>query len=247
MMTSHPFTFLVSLVFLLGTAGAIRANDNYPVPNTRTAADSVITFNEIMYHPAGDDSGLEWIELHNQMSLNMDISNWRIEGGIDFQFPTNTVLPSNGYLVIAAEPDRLRALTGRTNIVGAFTKRLSNSGEVLRLRNNSQRLMDEISFSDEEPWPLGADGSGSSLSKRDRYDASSPAGNWRPSAEPGGTPGRENFSGSTVLAPTIAFHEIAAAGSTNFFFELINYGPEPITLAGCRILFSSGRSFPLGT
>src|ERR1043166_1018941 len=56
-------------------------------PNTRTAADSVITFNEIMYHPAGDDPKAEWVELYNQMSINMDISKWRITGAIDFQFP----------------------------------------------------------------------------------------------------------------------------------------------------------------
>src|SRR5688572_17543039 len=67
-------------------------------PNTTTAADSVITFNEIMYHPAGDDPALEWLELHNQMSLNMDISGWRVEGGIEFRFPTNTTFRAGSYL-----------------------------------------------------------------------------------------------------------------------------------------------------
>src|SRR5436190_4643066 len=50
------------------------------VPDTNSAADSVITFNEIMYHPVKDDPSGEWIELYNQMSINMDISNWRITG-----------------------------------------------------------------------------------------------------------------------------------------------------------------------
>jgi hypothetical protein len=162
-------------------------------PDTVTAADSVVTFNEIMYRPAGDDDGLEWVELHNQMSVDMDISNWRIEGGVDFQFPTNTVLSASRYIIVAADPNRLRNAAPATNIYGPFSNRLSNSGETLRLRNNSGRLMDEVTYGDEDPWPVGADGSGASLAKLGRFNASSPAANWRPSTQPGGTPASENF------------------------------------------------------
>lgn len=172
-------------------------------PNTSTAASSVATFNEVMYHPAGDDAGMEWVEVHNQMSLNLDISGWRITGGIEFQFPTNTVFPAGGYIVIAADPERLRTATSVTNIFGPFSPRLSNSGETLRLRNQSGRLLDEMTYSDEDPWPVGADGSGASLSKRRPFDASSPAANWRVSAQRGGTPGRANFVSTEELAPAV--------------------------------------------
>ena len=37
-----------------------------PEPNTTIAADAVITFNEIMYHPLGENT-LEWVELYNQI------------------------------------------------------------------------------------------------------------------------------------------------------------------------------------
>ena len=181
-----------------------QSGSTYAEPNTTTAADSVITFNEVMYHPAGDDPGMEWVEVYNQMSVNMDISRWEIEGGIEFRFPTNTVLNAGSYLVIASNPARLQALTGLTNIFGPFTNFLSNSGETLRLRNQSGRLMDEMQYSDEDPWPVGPDGSGASLSKRERYNASSPAANWRASAQAGGTPGRVNFDTSGVIeAPAI--------------------------------------------
>lgn len=170
-------------------------------PNTDTAADSVITFNEIMYHPTGDDPRMEWLELYNQMSVNMDISNWRVEGGIDFRFPTNTTLNANRYLVIAADPDALRTTSGATNVFGPFSKRLSNSGEILRLRNNSSRLMDEMTYSDEDRWPVSADGSGASLAKKGRFDASSPAANWRASVHIGGTPGQINFLATQSITP----------------------------------------------
>jgi hypothetical protein len=173
--------------------GKLAAGTSSSQPDTTTAADSIVTFNEIMYHPAGDDPALEWVELYNQMSVDIELSNWRIEGGIDFSFPTNTILPANGYAVVAANPAALVAATGATNVFGPFTKHLANGGETLRLRNHNNRILDELTYSDNWPWPITADGSGASLAKIDRYSASSPGANWRGSAQIGGTPGRPNF------------------------------------------------------
>src|ERR1051326_908988 len=52
-----------------------------------TRADSVVVFNEIMYHPATNEPALEWLELHNQMAVNMDLSGWSLDGGVQFKFP----------------------------------------------------------------------------------------------------------------------------------------------------------------
>jgi len=137
----------------------LSAQNTDAVPDTTSAADSVITFNEIMYHPTKDDTSGEWLELYNQMSINMDISNWRITGGIDFRFPTNTTFPANSYLIVAADPQTFKSVNRTANVFGPFTNSLSNGGETLRLRNNSGRLMDEVGYDDKEPWPIGADGS----------------------------------------------------------------------------------------
>src|SRR5258706_10447933 len=45
-------------------------------------ADSVVVFNEIMYHPKTNEAQLEWIELQNQMSVDVDVSAWSLTGGI---------------------------------------------------------------------------------------------------------------------------------------------------------------------
>ena len=58
---------------------------------SRIVLDSTVVFNEIHYHPADDDSSLEWIELHNQMAVDMDLSGWSVEG-VDFEFPAGTVI-----------------------------------------------------------------------------------------------------------------------------------------------------------
>src|SRR6188768_2038464 len=54
-------------------------------------ADSVVVFNEIMYHPLTNESALEWIELHNQNAVDVDLSGWRLTQGIDYIFPAGTV------------------------------------------------------------------------------------------------------------------------------------------------------------
>ncbi len=173
---------------------AVLAQNADALPDTTSAADSVITFNEIIYHPLKDDTAGEWLELYNQMSINMDISTWRITGGISYRFPTNTTFPANSYLIVAADPQAFKSVNrGVSNVFGPFTNSLANGGETLRLRNNSGRLMDEVGYDDKEPWSIGADGSGASLAKRGRFNASSPPANWRPSAQPGGTPGFDNF------------------------------------------------------
>src|SRR5262245_45680348 len=65
---SFHSTLVVCFLLLISNRTTASAAE----PNTTTAADSVISFNEVMYHPAGDDPALEWIELYNQMSVNMD-------------------------------------------------------------------------------------------------------------------------------------------------------------------------------
>src|SRR4029450_6742756 len=72
--------------------------------NSATSADCVVTVNEVMYHPLGQEAGLEWVDLHNQMAVDEDLSDWTLEGGIQYRFPKGTVIRARGYLVVAANP-----------------------------------------------------------------------------------------------------------------------------------------------
>ena len=53
--------------------------------------------------------------------------------------------------------------------------------------------MDVVDYGDNDPWPVGADGSGASLAKIDEDWAASDVTNWRTSVQIGGTPGATNF------------------------------------------------------
>ncbi len=157
------------------------------------AADSTVVFNEIMYHPAGGETELEWIELHNQMAVDMDISDWYVTGGVAFTVPEGTVLEGGGYLVIAASPQALAQATGYAGAYGPFTGDLEDLGERLELRNNSDRLMDAVDYKDRDAWPVEPGGSGATLAKFDADTASGRARNWTFSPRVGGTPGAPNF------------------------------------------------------
>ena len=156
-------------------------------------ADGVIVFNEIMYHPPVNEAAMEWVELFNQNSVDVDLSGWSVGKGIEFSFPEGTVIRGGGYLVVASSPSSLMLSTGLTNVFGPFSGRLSNSGETLELRNRNGRIMDTVSYGVDGDWPVGPDGGGVSLVKKKESLGGDSAFVWGMSPQPGGTPGQRNF------------------------------------------------------
>jgi hypothetical protein len=172
----------------------------------------VIVFNEVMYHPATDEAALEWVELHNQNAVDVDVGGWRLSSGIDYVFPGGTVIRGGGYLVVASDPASLTAQAGISPVLGPFAGRLSNGGEQLRLRDLTGRVMDELDYGTDGDWPAGADGSGPSLAKRQPNLASRPAESWTTSLQPGGTPGASNSLTNAMPVPPQAVSEVEPRG-----------------------------------
>jgi len=164
-----------------------------PCAQADLPVDSTVVFNEVMYHPLGGEESLQWIELYNQMSVDMDLSGWSISGAAAFTFPEGTVLAGGGYLVIARDPEALSQAAGLTEVLGPFAGDLNSGERRLELRNNNNRLMDAVNWDTCGRWPPAADGSGASLAKRIPSTRSTRALNWTASIEIGGTPGQPNF------------------------------------------------------
>jgi hypothetical protein len=148
--------------------------------------DAVVVFNELHYNPPAGDAA-EYVELINVMGVSVDISGWRLAGGVDFTFPNGTVIAGGTTLVVAKTPAMY------AGALGPFVGTLSNSGETLRLRNNDDRAMDEVTYGDSGDWPVAPDGGGSTLAKRDAFTNSATPESWASSAQSGGTPGAANF------------------------------------------------------
>src|SRR6185295_11856181 len=157
----------------------------------------------------------EFVELRNAGETAIDLTGWRIDSGIEFVFPTNAVIPAQGYIVIASDPPRLsivpRYHIPATNLYGPYQGHLGNAGnETVRLKDPNNTIIDAVSYSSSFPWPTTADGFGASerwtgivgldwqylgrsLERLSPNHPGSDPANWRASAFPGTpSPGREN-------------------------------------------------------
>jgi len=160
------------------------------------SADAIV-INEIMYNPDGTDTGREWIELYNNDSFDVDISEWKLyENDINHGLTISQgdlVIPGNEYAVIADNCDNFLLdypdFNG-TIIDSAFS--LSNLGELICIKDSSLTFVDCVDYS--PTW--GADGNGKSL-KRKNPNQKNTEDNWAESISDKGTPGMKNSVSNT--------------------------------------------------
>ena len=232
-----------------------------PAPGGAPGPDSVVTFNEIHYHPPG--ASPEWIELHNQMSIRVDVGGWKIAGGIDFTIPDGTTMEPGAYLVISA------AAGNPAGALGPFTGQLDNGGEEIELQTRFGRMMDRVNYGDSGSWPTAPDGTGPTLAKRSVEMAGDVATSWAASTAAGGTPGAANFSTPPALAaapahvagpvvineimyhhrPTYAdpANSVVFAENSAEWIELHNWSGAAVDIAGWSLSSAVGYTFPAGS
>ncbi|MGE5860827.1 MAG: CotH kinase family protein, partial [Ignavibacteria bacterium] len=160
-----------------------------------TSAAKEIVINEINYNPANDFDSGDWIELYNISDQPIDISNWYFsdsDSSHKFIFPNGTVIEPDSYLVVV---DNDSAFTSRfpdiKNYVSEIGFGLSGSGEFMKLANDASQIIDSLTYDDSLPWPVDADGGGSTLELIDAFSDNSLPENWRASINHG-TPGKLN-------------------------------------------------------
>ena len=104
-------------------------------PNARIQVHDIV-INEIMYKPISTLEDDQYVELYNQGTNAVDLGGWRFTAGIDYEFPTGTVLVADGYLVVAKNALRLQTnypgLTPR-NTQGNFKGRLGKKSDRVAL------------------------------------------------------------------------------------------------------------------
>ena len=110
----------------------------------RRVLDSTVVFSELMYHPP-DDGELEWIELHNEMAVDMDISRWSLSGGVEFEFPEETVIRGGSLIVVAVDPPTLetaqRVRPRRHLLAANRSRRMGTEGlKTSRFQSHPSRL-----------------------------------------------------------------------------------------------------------
>ena len=150
------------------------------------------TAEELAFDPTLTTSDFEFIEIHNPTLATVDLTNWRLRGEADFDFATGATLEPNLTLIVVsfdpedlANENRLIAFTNRfgltpgmvfNSLVGGYSGRLNNSFGRVELQQPDAAPLDdptfiphvtadEVLYDDLAPWPVAADGDGSSLNR----------------------------------------------------------------------------------
>ncbi|GAB5408273.1 MAG: hypothetical protein BalsKO_06380 [Balneolaceae bacterium] len=154
-----------------------------------------IIINEINYNSAANTDTEDWIEIFNNSGSAVDISGWKIKDSNDdneFVFEASTILNAGAYLVAVRDLDDFKLVFPNvTNVVDSIDFNFSNAGELVRLYNSSDVLIDQVEYDDESPWPTEPDGNGPTLELRDPDLDNSLASSWGASSG-NGTPGSQN-------------------------------------------------------
>lgn len=142
-------------------------------------------------------------------------NTWRIRGDIDFDFPTNVVIPPGGFLLLVnfdpvTNLTQLAAFTNKFKVppgvpmVGPYKGKLANSTAQIEIKAPDAPQgpqhpdfqyvpyvpIERVKYYDKAPWPTNADGRGMSLNRVKIEDYANDPINW---AEGPPTPGRQNL------------------------------------------------------
>jgi hypothetical protein len=114
----------------------------------------------------------------------MSLTGWRIRGGVDFEFGEGTTIEAGQSIVItpfnstrADNAQRTEAfrvqhqIAQDVRLVGGFAGRLSDNQDRIQLQMPLPAVdeiiprvaVDEVIYDDQSPWPIEADGAGTSL------------------------------------------------------------------------------------
>jgi hypothetical protein len=162
--------------------------------------DVPLRITEVMFHPrtggAGGDldaDAFEFVELQNIGPMTLDLSGFRLAGGIDYDFSEGlTHLPPDEVLLVVKDA---AAFLGRypslgSLVAGEYSRKLGNDGDTIRLEGASGEPI--LDFAYDDAWYPETDGEGYSLIVLDVAATPETWGDparWRPSPAADGSPG----------------------------------------------------------
>ena len=192
-----------------------------------------VVIDEIMYHPpevtvGTDDTQDEYIELWNVTASKADISGWRIKGDIDLIFPSGTIIPASGRLLLvsfdpAADTTTTAAFRAKYGIkttsvlCGPYTPKLANSTfdielaypHVLTGDTPTYINVDKVVYRDIAPWPTTADGGGFALQRASKDLIGNTAANWTAA-----TPTPESFDSDASDTDSVSLQAVILANGS---------------------------------
>ncbi|MBN1198225.1 MAG: lamin tail domain-containing protein [Bacteroidales bacterium] len=179
-MWEYPGVYNICLTVTNAYGEDVECKMGYITVNAPVEADIVIT--EIMYNPpeSGTDS-LEFIELYNNDTQQVNLENFYFSKGVTFAFPAYTLNP--GDYVIVAESAQAMLNTFGVTVLEWTDGALNNGGEEIVLNEPMGNVIDSVTYGDLLPWDTLADGWGPSLELCDPGSNNALPENWRHALE----------------------------------------------------------------
>lgn len=153
-----------------------------------------VIISEVHYRPLDPDGNgkqtaddVEFVELYNRTDRRIDLTQWRLAGGVEMTFPSGTTVdPHDSLLVVpfdATDPNRSSTtfvfrfaynLGPSVPLIGPYLGNLDDGGGTLRLERPDEPpaddpdfapyvWVDEMDYREHAPWPTSAGGAGDSL------------------------------------------------------------------------------------
>ncbi|GAB1416593.1 hypothetical protein MASR2M117_19990 [Paludibacter sp.] len=142
-----------------------------------------LAISKINYHPmsliddATDDT-LEFIAITNNSSQIVNLTGiYFRELGLVYQFPDNATIQPNQEIYLASNADKFKSWYG-IDAFDQYFRFLSNKSQRLWLADAYGNTIDDVTYYDESPWPVQADGQGYYLQRNDLNVSGASASNW---------------------------------------------------------------------
>jgi hypothetical protein len=172
-------------------------------------------------------------------------NTWQLRAAVDYDFPTNLTLAAGGHLLLvgfdpATNATQLAAFRTHYDIppnvliLGPWHGKLDNSADSIELRRPDRPdlsgpgvfvpyiMVDEVGYRDSTPWPINADGFGSSLQRVSSSTFGNDPANWDAVAS---TAGQVN-NVATNRPPTADSQSVTNAEDTVFNLTLTGADPD---------------------
>ena len=150
-----------------------------------------IAFTEFNYRSYENADAGDWIEIYNLEEDTIDLTNWSLKGYQSYEnwiFPEKTKIAPASFLVIANDTVKFKKWHPQVyNMVGPISFKLKSEEETIKLLDEFERVMHQMSFTRNHPWPIN-EGSSKSIELADLESNYRNAENWQLGC-PGGSPG----------------------------------------------------------
>ena len=129
----------------------IANTNNAGIPLSQPA-NSFIAIADVDFNPVSGNQEQEYVCLTNPTPFALDISGWKLTGGVEFTFAPGTVLPSNSVAYVSPNPRAFRTRTSGPRggqglfVLGPYHGHLSARGETLTVKNNLERPVHTFAY-----------------------------------------------------------------------------------------------------